>query len=71
MTTTKQEQARKKAAIKAAAALEKARIAVHDYAIACFECDDGSQVRAADDGRVLLMASMAEYTGWLNSVYDK
>lgn len=71
MATPEKEQARKKAAIKAAAALEKARLAVHDYAMACRECDDGSQVRAADDGRVLLMGSMTEYAGWLSSVYDK
>lgn len=71
MATTKQEQNRKKAAIKAAAALEKARLAVHAYTMACNECNDGSQVRANDDGRVLLMESMTEYSGWLSSVYDK
>lgn len=71
MALTKQEQARKKAAIRAASALEKARIAVHDYSMACMLCEDGSQVRAADDGRVLLMEDMAEFSGWLTSVYDK
>ncbi len=58
MATTKQELKRKKAAIKAADALEKARLAVHAYTMACNECNDGSQVRANDDGRVLLMENV-------------
>lgn len=71
MATTKQELRRKQAAIKAAAALEKAKLAVHNFSMACNKCNDGSQVRRADDGRILLMGSMAEYSGWLSSVYDK
>lgn len=71
MTTGKAEAARKKAAIKAAAALEKATEAVYAYSRACLECEDGSQVRAADDGRLILCQNMMEYSGWLSGVYGK
>lgn len=67
----KSEVARKKAAIKASAALEKATAAVYAYARTCLDCNDGSEIRAADDGRLLLCQKMTEYSGWLSSVYDK
>lgn len=71
MTTTKAEASRKKAAIKAAAALQKATAAVHAYSMACYECSDGSQIKSADDGRLVLCEKMTEYSGWLSSVYAK
>lgn len=69
--TTKATATRKKAAIKASEALQKAVDAVYAYARACVDCEDGSAIRAADDGRILLCQNMTEYAGWLDSVYNK
>ena len=71
MSNPKAEAKRKKAAIKAAVALQKASDAVNEFAIACVDCNDNSHIRAANDGRILLIESMMEYSGWLSGAYDK
>lgn len=65
------EAARKKAALICAKKLQAAADALSDFGMACLECNDASSPRRADDGRTLLAASMREYAGYLESVYDK
>jgi len=62
---------RKKAASTCAKKLQDAVDALNALMRACNECDDGSGVRSADDGRVLLVEQMMEYANWLDSVYNK
>lgn len=70
-TKAKAEAARKKAALACAKKLEAAAEALHELVMACMECEDGSTVRRADDGRLLLQRDIREYAGWLESVYGK
>lgn len=65
------EAARKKAAQICAKKLEAAADALHDFLMACIECDDASRSRGDDDGRVILQRNIIEYAGWLDSVYNK
>lgn len=57
--------AKKKAAVKCAAALHAASAALHAFMKACNAVDDGGQVRGIDDGRIILAASCEEYAQWL------
>ena len=61
---------RKKAAITCAARLTDAADSLNDLMRACNACDDGSGVRSADDGRVLLVERLMEFANWLDSVYN-
>lgn len=59
----------KKTALKLAQALEKSCDAMNAYTAACR--DAGLPFKGADDGRVLLLEDMAEFSCHLRSVYDK
>lgn len=50
------EAARRKAAVECARKLAAAIDALHAFGLACLDVGDGSQVRRADDSRVLLAA---------------
>lgn len=65
------EAARKKAAQVCAKKLEAAAEALHDFVMACNECDDGSRSRGDDDGRAILQRNMREYAAWLDSVFNR
>lgn len=67
----KAEAARKKAAINCARKLEAASHALHEFLMACNECDDASRSRGLDDGRLILMGNITEYACYLNSTYAK
>lgn len=56
-------------ALKLAQALEKSCEAMNAYTRACR--DAGLPFKGADDGRVLLLENMAEFSSYLRSVYDK
>lgn len=62
---------RKQTALVCAKKLESAADALHDFLMACIECNDGSRDRGADDGRRTLQESMREYSGYLDSVFNK
>ena len=53
----------------AARKLRAAAEGLHRYLSACFHCADGSGSRGHDDSRVLLIHSMLEYAGHLESVH--
>lgn len=59
----------KKTALKLAQALEKSCDAMKAYTAACR--DAGLPFKGADDGRVLLLEDMVEFSYYLRSVYDK
>lgn len=59
----------KKTALKLAQALEKSCDAMNAYTAACR--DAGLPFKGADDGRVLLLEDMVEFSCHLRSVYDK
>lgn len=61
--------ARKKAALDCAKKLEAAADALAAFGLACVDFEDGSRVRGADDGRLILAERCREYSGWLESVY--
>ena len=65
------EVARKKAALVCAKKLEAAADALNDFLKACHECNDAGRDRGADDSRRILQASMREYAGHLDSVFNK
>lgn len=67
----KAEAARKKAALACANKLEAAADSLNEFLRACAECSDASFDRGADDSRRLLQASMREYSGYLDSVFNK
>lgn len=67
----KAEAARRKAAVECAKKLVAAIDALHAYSRSCREIGDGSEVRGASDGRILLAQNMREYAGWLDSVYGE
>jgi hypothetical protein len=62
---------RKKAALEAARRLQAAADALDAFSLACLDCDDASAPRRADDGRTLLSRSMREFSGHLDSVFNK
>lgn len=62
---------RKKAAIKCAKALEAAADALGEFGMACLECNDASRVKGVDDTRITLAERCREYSGWLESKYEK
>lgn len=59
----------KRTALKLAQALEKSCAAMNAYTRACR--DAGLPFKGADDGRVLLLENMVEYSCYLRAVYDK
>lgn len=63
--------ARKKAAIECARRLQAAADALDAFSLACLNCEDESSPRRADDGRALLSRSMREFSGHLDSVFNK
>lgn len=63
--------ARRKAAVDCAKRLNAAIDALHAFSMACLEVGDGSEVRRADDGRLLLAGGMREYATWLEQVYGE
>lgn len=63
--------ARRKSAIDCAKKLQAAADALDAFALACLDCDDASSPRRADDGRTTLSRNMREYSGWLDSVFNK
>lgn len=65
------EAARKKAAIKCSKKLDGAVRAMAEFLSACVWCDDESMSRGEDDGRRLLLQKMQEYSGHLDSVFNK
>lgn len=67
----KAEANRKKAAIACAKKLEAAADSLNDLMRACNECNDGSSVTRADDGRQLLIERLMEYSYWLDFTYSK
>jgi hypothetical protein len=69
MITPKNELKRAKAALQLAKKLNAAHEATRQYIFAC--CDCGERYPYADDSRMLLQKNMAEYSGWLDSVYSK
>lgn len=70
-TRNRAEAARRKAALRAAAALFKAADDLSEFSMACLDCDDASSPRRADDSRTLLQANLREYASWLEGVYKK
>lgn len=67
----KVEAARKKAALACAKKLEAAADALHEFSMACLECNDASSPRRDDDGRTLLQRNMREYSSYLEGVFGK
>lgn len=64
---------RRKAALLAAKKLTEASDALNAFLQACRECSDASSDRrnGAADGRIILIGSMMEYAGYLDSCYSK
>lgn len=65
------EAARGKAGLACAKKLEAAADALHEFVMACLECNDASRPRGEDDGRAVLQRSLREYSAYLKSVYAK
>lgn len=68
---SKAEKQREKAGRDAAKKLDAACDALHAFMRACNACDDASAVRGADDSRILLIRSMAEYGRYLEGRFDR
>lgn len=68
MTTNRKELARQRKAQAAAKALDRAARAMNEYMAAARDCDERLE---ADDGRVLLVGDMSEFSHYLDSVYGK
>lgn len=68
MTTNRKELTRQRKAQAAAKALDRAVRAMRHYMTAALDCGEHLE---ADDGRVLLVGSMEEFSGHLDSVYGK
>lgn len=67
----KAELARKKAALRCAKKLEEAADSLNEFMSACMECRDASAAQRADDGRILLVRNLMEYSNYLNAVYEE
>jgi len=65
------EAARRKAGLACAKKLDAAAEALHEFVMACLECNDASSPRGEDDGRTLLQRSIREYAGYLESVFGE
>lgn len=62
---------RKKAALACSKALKEASSRLNDFLLACNACQDASASRGFDDSRHILMRNINEFSGHLESVYDK
>lgn len=69
MSTPRTQAARTKAALQLAKKLEASADAMGKFIRACV--DDGDRHPELDDGRTTLIRNMLEYSGYLESVYDK
>lgn len=65
-------QAKKRAAgIALAKRLDEAVNATNAYLHACGDCQDGSGLKGPDDGRLLMIETMKEYSMYLDGLYNK